>query len=107
MPIDGDGDTPTNRRRAIVIGRYHTDTPELDELISHNRLHVVFTIIAPSAAKPAALIAVAHILEYDAEVVVISHLTADEVRAAGEWRAVVTFADIVTADGGWLRPWNI
>ncbi|MGW1739718.1 hypothetical protein ACWCPQ_13010 [Nocardia sp. NPDC001965] len=95
--------TIESRRRAIVVGRYNTDTPELDELVTRNRLEVVFTIIAPTAAKLTALIAVQHILEYDAEVVVLSHLTADEVRAAEPWGPVAELAHILTVDGAWIR----
>ncbi|MEU1982745.1 hypothetical protein [Nocardia sp. NPDC019395] len=93
----------TANRRAIIVGKYHIGTPDLDGLITRHRLDVVFTVFAPSAPKLAALVTVAHILEHDADVVVIPHITAVELRAERLWRAVTDLADIVTADGTWLR----
>lgn len=95
--------TRENRRRAIVVGRYNTDTPDLDGLVARHHLQVVFTITAPSAPKLATLIAVQHLFEHDAEVVVVPHLNAAEIRAERCWRAVSGLADILAADGGWLR----
>ncbi|MGI5220133.1 hypothetical protein [Nocardia sp. CA-290969] len=104
MPIDHTGSTGSaGKRRAIIIGKYETDAPGLDELITRHRLEVVFTVYAPSAPKPAALVTVQHILEHDADVVIIQHLTAAEIRAEELWRAVAGLADIVTSDGTWLR----
>ncbi|MEV3959508.1 hypothetical protein AB0M34_01230 [Nocardia sp. NPDC050193] len=91
------------RRRAIVVGRYNTDTPDLDGLVARHNLKVVFTITAPSAPKLATLIAIQHLFEHDAEVVVLPHLSAAEIRAERWWLAVSGLADILAADGGWLR----
>ncbi|MFD4406570.1 hypothetical protein ACFWPH_27785 [Nocardia sp. NPDC058499] len=91
-----------NRRRAIVVRSYGTEISGLDELIAHHCLEVVFTVFGPSAPKLVTLIAVQHIFEHNAEVVVISHLTAAEIRAERLWQAVTGLADIVAADGTWL-----
>ena len=88
------------RRRAIVVRRYGTEISGLDELIARHRLEVVFTVFGPSAPKLVTLIAVQHILEHNAEVVLIPHLTAAEIRAERRWQAVAGLADIVTVDGG-------
>ncbi|WP_157106051.1 hypothetical protein [Nocardia sienata] len=48
-------------------------------------------------------IAVQHLFEHDAEVVVVPHLSAAEIRAERCWRAVSGLADILAADGGWLQ----
>ncbi|WP_030524861.1 hypothetical protein [Nocardia rhamnosiphila] len=95
--------TEDRRRRAVVVGRYNTDTPDLDGLVARHHLKVVFTITAPSAPKLATLIAVQHLFEHDAEVVVLPHLSAAEIRAERCWLAVSGLADILAADGGWLR----
>ncbi|MEU4840067.1 hypothetical protein [Nocardia testacea] len=95
--------TSENRRRAIVVARYNTDTPDLDSLVARHHLQVVFTITAPSAPKLATLIAVQHLFEHDAEVVVVPYLNAAEIRAERCWRAVSGLADILAADCGWLR----
>ena len=87
------------RRRAIVVRTYGADISGLDELITGHRLEVVFTVFGPSAPKLVTLIAVQHLLEHNAEVVVIPHLTAAEIRAERLWQAVTGLADIVAADG--------
>lgn len=95
---------PANRRRAIIVRRDGTCPPDLEVLIARHRLEVVFTIFGPSAPKLAALVTIQHILEHDADAVVISHLTTAEIRAEDLWRAVAGLADILTAEGTWLRP---
>lgn len=86
-------------RRAIVLTKYDAVTPDLGSLITRHGLEVVFTITGPSASRIAAVIAVQHILERDAEVVILPHLTTEEIRGDRPWRAVIGLVDIVAANG--------
>ncbi|WP_280397359.1 hypothetical protein [Nocardia carnea] len=95
--------SPVNRRRALVIGTHNTSVPDLDRLIDRHSLEVVFTVFGPSAPKLATLVTIQHILEYDADVVIVPHLTTAEIQGDGHWQAVAGLADILTADGAWLR----
>lgn len=84
-------------RRAVVLRRSDTDTDEIDRLARIHGLGVVFTVYT-DAARPrmGAMIAIHHILDHDAEVVVVAHLSDDEV-ADPRWQLVAEFADLVTS----------
>lgn len=86
-------------RRAILLTKYDAVTPDLETLTRRHGLEVVFTITGPSMSRLAALIAVQHVLEHGVEVVIIPHLTTDEIRTDRPWRAVRGLVDIVASNG--------
>lgn len=86
-------------RRAIVLTKYDAVTPDLSTLIERHGLEVVFTITGPSVSRLAVLVAVQHIFDRGAEVVIIPHLTTEQIRADRPWRAVSALVDIVAANG--------
>ncbi|MGI5220181.1 hypothetical protein [Nocardia sp. CA-290969] len=49
--------------------------------------------------KLAALIAIQHIIEHNAEVLVVPHLTTAGLTNDRRWQVVVAAADLITADG--------
>lgn len=87
-------------RRAIVLRRTDCDSEEIERLAHAHGLRVVYTVYADCGPELAARIAVQHALEHDAEVVVLSHLSEQEVRQAVVWRSVAWLVDLATATGG-------
>lgn len=79
--------TELDHRPGGGAGRYFSESclpsiSDLDELLTRHNLEV----FGPSAPKPVTMIAVQHILEHNAEVVVIPHVTATEPRAERLWQ---------------------
>ncbi|NUP28295.1 MAG: hypothetical protein HOQ36_03360 [Nocardia sp.] len=83
-------------RRALVLRRVDADPGDIERLVRRYHLDVVFTAVVDTTSKLAVIIAVQHLLEHDAEVVVVPHLTV-EGRTGAHWRAVTVLADLVTA----------
>lgn len=87
-------------RRAIVLRRADADNRELERLIGDYGLEVVFTVVADTVVpKLAALIAVQHVVEYGAEVLVLPHLTREQIRGEPAWRVVRALVQVVTPAG--------
>lgn len=87
-------------RRAIVLRQTDADYAEIDRLAKQHGLAVVYTALTDTTvAKLAVMIAVRHASEHRAEVVVVPHLTAEDVWAAREWRALAELCDVVIGDG--------
>lgn len=89
-----------NRRRAIVLRHSDADPQHVERLIRQHHLVVVYTVVTDTAVpRLAVMIAVEHVLDRRAEVVVVPHLTAEDVQAGREWRALTDVVGIVGADG--------
>jgi hypothetical protein len=87
-------------RRAVVLRREDGDGTELERLVRLHNLYVVFTAVTDTVVhRLAVMIAVGHALENRAEVVVVPHLTAEDVWTGREWHALAEFVDVVGADG--------
>ncbi|MFD4403866.1 hypothetical protein ACFWPH_14015 [Nocardia sp. NPDC058499] len=87
-------------RRAIVLRRDETDPGDIDKCTEQQELEVVFTVtIETEHPRLAVLIAIEHILNHRAEVVVIPYLTTEAVWAAREWLAQAELVDVVIAGG--------
>ncbi|WP_280437224.1 hypothetical protein [Nocardia carnea] len=86
-------------RRAIVLRRTEYDGRELERLIRAHILEVVHTVVTDTGPELGALIAIQHVLEHGAEVIVIPHLTRDGIRQERPWLAVTALAELVTARG--------
>ncbi|MBF6351458.1 hypothetical protein IU448_20935 [Nocardia flavorosea] len=56
-------------------------------------------MVTDTGAQLGALIAIQHALEHGAEVIVIPHLTTEEIQRDKHWHAVTTLAELVTARG--------
>lgn len=86
-------------KRAVVLRRADDDGDELERLIHLHNLRIVFTAITDTAVpRLAVMIAAGHAFEHRAGVVVVPHLTAEDVWKAREWRALAEIADVVGAD---------
>ncbi|WP_459548825.1 hypothetical protein [Nocardia sp. X0981] len=86
-------------RRAIVIHRSGGRGSDFEHLVEAHRLVVVYTVVTDSTGKLGALIAVQHVLEHDADVVVLPRMTCQEVRDDRSWYAVTALAELVTSTG--------
>lgn len=89
----------TELRRTVVLCPPDSAGREIQFLARRYELDVVFTVFTDTrSSKLAALIALQHIIEHNAEVLVVPHLPA---RVANErqWQAVVAAAEIITSDG--------
>ncbi|MEU4313314.1 hypothetical protein [Nocardia sp. NPDC024068] len=60
---------------------------------------MVFTAVVDTTSKLAVIIAIQHLLEHDAEVVVVPHLVIGRLRADHPWRPVGSLVDLVTFAG--------
>ncbi|WP_280400218.1 hypothetical protein [Nocardia carnea] len=87
------------RRRAIVLRRSEFDARELERLIGTHALEIVYTVVTDAGPKLGTLIAIQHVLERDAEVIVIPHLTRETVWRERPWQAVTELADLITGSG--------
>lgn len=73
---------------------------ELERLIRRHNLSVVFTAVTDTAVpRLAVMIAAGHALEQAAEVVVVPHLTAQDVWTAREWHALAEIVEVIGAEG--------
>ncbi|MGW5386928.1 hypothetical protein [Nocardia sp. NPDC003963] len=79
--------------------RSDCDSGEIDRSTRKHALEVVYTVVTDTALGLAAIIAVHHLLESDADVLVVPHLTDDEVRRNRAWHLVIAFAELVTGAG--------
>lgn len=86
-------------RRAIVLRRTEYDGRKLERLVCAHTLEVVHTVITDTGPELGALIAIQHVLEHAAEVIVIPHLTCEKIRRERPWHAVTALAELVTARG--------
>ncbi|NUP27223.1 MAG: hypothetical protein HOQ44_11120 [Nocardia sp.] len=90
----------TGPRRTVVLCRPETPGREIRQLASRYRLEVVYTVFTDiESAELTALIAIQHIIENNAEVLVIPHLTAPWIAGLRQWKAVRTAVQIITSDG--------
>ncbi|WP_063061981.1 hypothetical protein [Nocardia sienata] len=63
-------------------------------------LEIVYTAFTDTkSSRLDTLIAVHHIIEHDADVVVTPHLAAAQIANDPQWRAVVATTEIITSDG--------
>lgn len=85
-------------RRAIVIHRSGGHSSDFEHLVEAHGLVVVYTVVTDSTGKLGALIAVQHVLEHDADVVVLPRMTCQEVRDDRSWYAVTALAELVDLD---------
>ncbi|MFD4405633.1 hypothetical protein ACFWPH_23030 [Nocardia sp. NPDC058499] len=91
---------PTDLRRAILLHRSEANRSEIDDLTQRHHLTVVYTAVTDTAApRLAVLIAMEHVLNHNAEVVVVPHLTALEMWHDREWLALAELVGLVMADG--------
>lgn len=73
---------------------------EIHHMASHYGLEVVYTVFTDTeSSQLTALIAIQHIIENSAEVLVIPHLTAPWIAGFRQWTAVRTAAQIIGSDG--------
>jgi hypothetical protein len=87
-------------RRAVVLRRGDGGGAELERLIRLHDLRVVFTAVTDTAVpRLAVMIAAGHALEHRAEVVVVPHLTAEDVWAGREWHALAEIVDVIGGQG--------
>lgn len=91
--------TPRGNRRAIVLRRREYDGTALERLIAAHALAIVYTVVTDAGPKLGTLIAIQHVLEHDAEVIVIPHLTREKVWRERPWQAVTELAELVTGTG--------
>ncbi|WP_328389936.1 hypothetical protein [Nocardia sp. NBC_00416] len=86
--------------RAVVMRPADHDAENLEQLIQRHNLNVVFTTVTDTdVLRVAALIAIQHVLDYRAEVLVAPHLTMADARSSREWRALAELVHVVTAAG--------
>lgn len=90
---------PSAGRRAIVLRRNEYDGLRLERLVRSHALEIVYTVVTDTGPQLGALIAIQHVLEHGAEVIVIPHLTREQVRREKPWHAVTALAELVTACG--------
>ncbi|WP_459548412.1 hypothetical protein [Nocardia sp. X0981] len=86
-------------KHAILLRRREADSRDGEPLLQRYGLEVVFTAVIDSVSKLAAAVAIQHVLQHDAETVVVPHLTRSEACAAPPWQAVAAVAELVTIDG--------
>jgi hypothetical protein len=90
----------TAPRRTVVLCRPDTPSREIQHLAHRYELAVVYTVFTDTeSSKLATLIAVQHIIEHDAEVVVIPYLTTARIANDRQWRAVIAMSEIIASDG--------
>lgn len=90
----------TALRRAVVLCRPETMSREIRCLANRYGLEVVYTVFTDTeSSRLATLIAVHHLIEHDADVVVIPHLAVARIANDLQWRAVVATTEIITSDG--------
>lgn len=88
------------QRRAVVVRPADHNAEDLEKLIQQHNLDVAFTAVTDTAVpRVAALIAIQHVLEYRAEVLVVPHLTKADARSGREWGALAELIDVVTSTG--------
>ncbi|MEV3962959.1 hypothetical protein AB0M34_18995 [Nocardia sp. NPDC050193] len=93
-------DERSGQWRAVVVRPADHDAEDLERLIRQHNLDVVFTTVTDTdVPRIAALIAIQHVLDYRAEVLVAPHLTLTDARSSHEWRALAELVDVVTAAG--------
>ncbi|NKY35028.1 hypothetical protein HGA13_18400 [Nocardia speluncae] len=86
-------------RRAIVLRRSDYNGTELERIVRANTLEIVYTVVTDTGPRLGVLIAVQHVLEHGTEVIVVPHLTLEEVRRERTWHTLTALADLVTASG--------
>jgi hypothetical protein len=87
-------------RRTVVLCRPETMSRETQRLASRYGLEIVYTAFTDTeSSRLVTLIAVHHIIEHDAEVVVIPHITAARIANDQQWHAVDATTEIITSDG--------
>ncbi|MEU1984798.1 hypothetical protein [Nocardia sp. NPDC019395] len=91
--------TPRGTRRAIVLRQSEFDGLELERLIVAHVLEVVYTVVTDAGPKLGTLIAIQHVLEHDADVIVIPHLTREKVWRERPWQAITELAELLTGSG--------
>lgn len=89
----------SGKRRALVLRQTDCDSGVIDRLAQEHGLDIVYTVVTDTAPQLTALIAVHHMLESDAETVIVPHLTEDEIRRDRSWQLVITLARLVTTAG--------
>ncbi|MFI5714258.1 hypothetical protein [Nocardia sp. NPDC051750] len=72
---------------------------DVERLSQAHDFRVVYTVYTDTGPELAARIAVQHVLDHGAEVVVVPYLSDQEVRETRAWQAIMWFADLVTATG--------
>ncbi|MGI5223189.1 hypothetical protein [Nocardia sp. CA-290969] len=95
----------TERRRTVALCRPDTPSREIGHLAARHNLEIVHTVFTDTeSSKLAAMIAIQHIVEHDAEVLVTPHLAADGIAHDQHWRVVAAYLDIIASDGPVEHP---
>lgn len=90
----------TALRRTVVLCRPDTPGREIHRLADRYGLEVVYTVFTDiESSQLTALIAIQHIIENNAAVLVIPHLTAPWIAGIRHWAAVRAAARIIGSDG--------
>ncbi|MFI2233097.1 hypothetical protein [Nocardia testacea] len=82
-----------------MLRRADCDSSDIEWVAQEYGLDIVYTVVTDTAPRLAALIAVHHILESDAEVIVVPHLTRDEIQRTHSWQVVAALVELVTTAG--------
>lgn len=82
-----------------MICRPGSDSEEIQRLSHAHDLRVVYTVYTDARPELAARIAVQHVLDHAAEVVLIPYLSDREFQEHRVWQAVTWAADLITATG--------
>ena len=82
-----------------MLHRPGGDDRVVERLSRIHNFRVVYTVYVDTVPELAARIAVQHVLDHQAEVVVIPYLNAQSARETRAWHAVTRCADLVTATG--------
>lgn len=85
-------------RRAILLCETGADDLSVSRLAEKHHLSVVYTVHVTPTSPHAPMIALQHIADHGADVVIIPQLTRAEVQGK-LWTVVTIAADIVTFDG--------
>lgn len=90
----------SERRRTVVLCRPNTPGREVSDLALRYGLDIVYTVFTDTeSSKLSAMLAVQHLVEHNAEVLMIPYLSTARIVHDRHWRAVVVAAEILTADG--------
>ncbi|MGA6208154.1 hypothetical protein ACPESR_25705 [Nocardia testacea] len=90
----------TALRRTVVLCRPDTPGREIHRLADRYGLEVVYTVFTDiESSQLTALIAIQHIIENNAEVLVIPHLTAMRIARHQRWKPVLAAAQVIASDG--------
>ena len=86
--------------RAVVLCRRDTTNREIRYWARVYGLEVVYTVFTDTeSSKLAAMIALQHLIERSAEIVMISYLPGARIADDRHWQVVLAVADAIASDG--------